>query len=195
MSVLNQTAMSSVCRANTLERCVVMGFEVVLLHVTAPPCSASLFWSRLDFESRLVTFISCCMMWKKNMYPDIVLCWALFVIFKLHGGRLPFMLVPCCFGDVITCYHSLVTYIYTFPREVFFVFKMYVFLNSWNAGKMAVLGLFFSFAIQWQWLCDGYGHGVSKWPQWDRPPGLSCFVRNNMLPFCLMTTATCDCEY
>lgn len=37
---------------------------------------------------------------KKVSWHDLLL--SIFVIFKLHGGWLPFMLVPCCFGDIIT---------------------------------------------------------------------------------------------
>lgn len=113
VSAESDSSMSSACRANTLERCVVMRSEVVLPQVTAPPCFAFLFWSRLDSSllwlvvHLFVTFISYCMIWRKKekkvSWRDFML--SIFVIFKLHGGWLPFMLVPCCFGDVttITC--------------------------------------------------------------------------------------------
>lgn len=61
---------------------------------------------------------------------------SIFVIFKLHGGWLPFMLVPCCFGDItLACDIHM--------GEVLFL-NIYKYIHTYiNLDKIAVLGLIF----------------------------------------------------
>ena len=63
---------------------------------------------------------------------------SIFVIFKLHGGWLPFMLVPCCFGDN-KCY-QLACDTHILLREGVSFFKLVYFKLQ---VSFAVLGKFF----------------------------------------------------
>lgn len=51
---------------------------------------------------------------------------SIFGIFKLHGGWLPFMLVPCCFGDVVNVITRL-WHTYVLLKEVVLFLNMYYF--------------------------------------------------------------------
>lgn len=115
--VLNQTAMSSACRANTLERCAVMRSEVVLPQVTTSFLSFPLlFWASCWFEFPLVGGEPVCYIHLILHDMEKVSWCAIFVSFKLHGGPLPSLRpVPCCFWDVT----KPVTYIHLLEISAF----------------------------------------------------------------------------
>lgn len=136
MSVLNQTAMSSTCGANTLERCVVMRSVLVLSHVTAPPCFTSLLWSRFLLPPHtqygwcylFVTFISYCMMYKKRLLTSSYAEY--FCHFQTAWWLAAFNARTMLFEGCDSCYHSLVTYVRPCTAERgSFIFKHAVFFK------------------------------------------------------------------
>ena len=102
VSVLNQTAMSLACRANTLERCADMRSEVAFPQVATPPCFSLLFSVSCQSELPLVGGEPVCYSHLILHDMEKVSRNAIFVLFKLHGGWLPsFRLVPCCFWEAV----------------------------------------------------------------------------------------------
>lgn len=173
VSVLIQTAVSSACRANTLERCAVTRSEVVLPQVTTPLLFSIIFWSRVDSSflwlvvSLFVTFISFCMIWKKC--PDMLFS----VSFKLHGGWLPsFRLAPCCFWNVT----DAATYTY--------VLEISGFLSPFLILLVSSASHFLPSSNNYVISC---GHEVSEWPHLDITPGSSHVLSDDFNFFELLT--------
>lgn len=173
LSVLMQTAVSSACRANTLERCAVTRSEVVLPQVTTPLLFSLIFWSRVDSSflwsvvNLFVTFISFCMMWKKC--PDMLFS----VFFKRHGGWLPsFRLAPCCFWNVT----DALTYTY--------VLEISGFLSPFLILLVSSASHFLPSSNNYVISC---GHEVSEWPHLDITPGSSHVLSDDFNFFELLT--------
>lgn len=161
MSVLNQTALSSARRANTLGRCAVVRSEVIKPQVTAPSCFSCLyffymfvclfvFWVLfLGLVSVWVVFGWWCTCllhsshaaWYGNNVSRHDLQLSVSVIFKLLTGWLPSMLVTCCSGDIKPFFFfiTLVTRACVQAwKGSFVVLEHILFLYSWVAGKTAV---------------------------------------------------------
>lgn len=128
MSVLNQITMSSTCRANTLEGCVVIRSALVLSHVTAPPCFTFRLWSRLDSSPPygwwylFVIFISYCMMYRKCFLTSSYA--AYFCHFQTAWWLAAFHAPTMLFWRSDSCYHSLVTYVLVLLGEVVLFLNM-----------------------------------------------------------------------
>lgn len=140
MSVLNQTAMSSASRANTLEGYVVMGSEVVLSHVAAPPCFTSVFFFLVLIRVPYGWWWTCLLPSSHAAWCEKCILTSSYAEYFCHFQSARWLAAFPASTMLLwrrdTCYHSLVTHIYTAELKWFCLYMCI--LNHVVAGKFAV---------------------------------------------------------